>query len=189
MIYRVEFNRDGSVSSCKAVERQVRDGKLVLYVDAADSESAITLAQRRFKRWKSKIYDDAKAAGLCLGCLKRRRGKDGGSCRVCNARSRRHKAQLREIELLPEPERPAALAERQERVRVTRLEVARKLGALAVVAAKAKSDAWWDSDAVPVAPNVQAALRQVLRAYDRAPARFRDWLLSKLDSAKGTAAE
>lgn len=189
MIYRIEFKRDGSIATCVAVESHLKDGGLVVYVEADSPERAIATAQSRFSKWREAKISQANAKGLCMGCWKRKREGKSPRCRCCKRRIAREIAERRALEVLPEEEREAARAKRTAAIRERRVERARLLGIRAVAIHQARSDAFWDAGGVPKSSSVHAALRQCLRAFDRAPELFRLWLLERIEGKKATAAE
>jgi hypothetical protein len=74
MWFRVEFNKDGSVGSCKEVEGSFGSRGSVIYVDAESRPRAIKLAtsyllrlQRRRERDR-KFRSEAATVGFCITC-------------------------------------------------------------------------------------------------------------------------
>lgn len=196
MIYRVEFKKDGSVASCRAVESHLKNGGLVVYIEADDPEQAIGLAQRKLDRWKNAKYADLIASGLCPDCLVRQIDDGKKRCGACRARGARLRREMRELEKLPPDERERRIHARREEIAARRHANLMKLSLTAREAIKDRSNAFWDSGLVPKGPSVQVCLTQVLRAYDRDPSTIRAWLLARIaqrpaavESVEATAAE
>lgn len=184
MIFRIEFKRDGSVTSCRPVESHLKDGGLVVYVEADDAVRAIAAAKTRFDKWREAKRLNAKRDGQCLHCFKRPVQGQTARCGPCNQRARRETAARRAIEHLPPAEQEAARSARAAEIHQRRVANAAVLAKRAVIAIHARSDRFWDDCRPPMAANVQSALRQCLRALDRDPVNFRNWLLAHISSAE-----
>ncbi len=97
MWYRIECNRDGSVSSCEEVSHSVASGRYVHYIEASTKEEAIQVLLSRYeKRRASSVNSKARsrpvyaALGKCLNCGGPvGEGREGKTrCLGCNERSR-----------------------------------------------------------------------------------------------------
>ncbi|HEY3253289.1 MAG TPA: hypothetical protein VGJ91_05055 [Polyangiaceae bacterium] len=165
MIYRVEFRKDGSVASCAEVESQLRSGGLVCFVEADNRVSAIKRAKTKWAAWHRRSLNKS----LCQVCQKHPRKISSENCAPCLKKWARR---ARELAAVRESETEES---RTERFRKMRADVSARGKAVL----NARSDALWDSFlAAPecVTSSHRSVLRQVLRAYDRSPATFREWL-------------
>jgi hypothetical protein len=180
MIFRVEFNKDGTIGSCRNVEKSLKNGNFVIYIDAVSPEVACKKAKNRYNEWQKRRRAQAEARGMCRDCYRRAVVPESPRCESCLAKAERAKAARLEIEALPPEEREAALAARREEWRLRRAIVSKAAGERAGETNRQRSDDFWDAAIAPRAPNVQAALRQCLRAFDRNPSAFREWLVARL---------
>lgn len=82
MWFRVELNKDGSVSKCESVEARSKGTGRVFYVDAETPIQACRMAGALSARGRRAEW---LRAGLCTRCGKAR-DTDGKSCSTCIAR-------------------------------------------------------------------------------------------------------
>lgn len=181
MIFRVEIHRDGSVASCDVVESALKNGGLVCYVEAKDKAEACQKAKKTFADRMAAL----KLPGSCIKC-KQPRMQGYLMCAAHNeaaVQKQRERNSLKKQGLW------------SKELAVERLAAGRlKLAAKGVAAApgcfdREAADRKWDSVGHAPSKSARSVLRQCLRAYDRDPANFREWLLAKLGRSESVAAE
>lgn len=183
MIYRVEFRKDGSVASCEPVESQLKNGGLVCYVEASSAIDALAQAKKRFAAWARADEDKARASGKCPRCGKREPAEGKAHCARCTKQVAAINAERR-ITSAADDQQQAA---RADAIAARRREnLAKGIAAARITLTKA-ADARWDARA-SASPQERRILRQCLRAYDRNPSAFREWLLRMLGEATDLAA-
>lgn len=175
MIYRVQFRKDGSVASCSEVESHLKDGGLIVYVEAPTRASAITKGKVRLRQWFNERTAQLRAAGRCPCGKITEAGKK--TCLACRLLRAKNQQEIRRIKKLPNAE--ALLKTRAE------ARAAARRASLKAIAAKASplgsaetvrlANANWDAKVTLKHPNERSLMRQVLRAYDRDPSTFRAW--------------
>jgi hypothetical protein len=176
MWFKVTINKDGSVASCENVGAALENGKTVRYVEADSSEAALKIVaawqrdrEQRHVRERAK-YQQMKASGLCLHCLKVPRVPDRVHCAAClewhraYARDRYH-GRI-DTGLRPEAERAKAFGEARDR----------KL--------KKMRERPGGNYGFARAVTRRELLAEVLKNYDLLPPEeFRVWLSSELSRA------
>lgn len=187
MIYRVEFFKDGTVASCAEVESQLCGGGLVCYVEAQNKSEAIKSAKTQFQIWHARSIASTVARGMCRQCKNTPARQSRTLCQACADRHKARKLELAEIRKLPNA--AEVLEARARSIAIAREERRREAHAKALELARTLADARWDEKTTLVNKSDRSLMRQVLRAYDRDPVGFRDWVLRMLGEEKAVAAE